>query len=105
MIAELFDAEAREATDEIQLAKGQTYALERGASSSLRINVLTGCFWVTREGDPLDYFATSDAPLVLHGRGLVVLEGIEECNVLTRSDSSARPESRVNTGFGYALQQ
>jgi hypothetical protein len=87
MSADLLDAGQREATrgeNEIQLAKGQTYALRLEPNSDLFINVLAGCFWVTLEGDALDYVASPGAPLVLSGEGLVVLEGVDSCNVLTR---------------------
>ena len=70
---------------EIQLAKGQTYALVLREDRHLEVTVLSGCFWVTVEGDSVDYVADPDAPLILSGGGLVVLEGIDGCNVLVRS--------------------
>jgi hypothetical protein len=88
MITDILAAEPRRRTSrvgEVQLAKGQTYALTLESESRTHIQVLSGCFWVTVEGHWEDYVATAESPLVLNGRGLIVLEGIDECNVLTRS--------------------
>lgn len=65
----------------LTLAKGQTYAVALDPESELLITVESGCFWVTVEGDSMDYAASVGAPVVVGGSGLVVLEGVDTYNV------------------------
>ena len=67
--------------EELFLAKGQTHALMLDHHRELVVAVSAGSLWVTVQGDPTDYVATADAPLVLRGSGLIVFEGIDEWNV------------------------
>ena len=86
----------RPAEQLLQLARGQLIAWER--PQGMRLRVLAGLVWVTRERDLGDHFLHAGDSFALHPRSRTLIQAEREARLIVEPAASDRPGPRSGRG-------
>jgi len=90
-------ASPRPAEELLQLARGQLVAWEK--PRAMRLRVLAGLVWVTRERDLGDHFLHAGDNFALHPRSRTLIQAEREARLIVEPvDSGDRPGPRSGRG-------
>ena len=72
-------------TVRLELSKKSTMSLE-GTKTGLVVRCFEGAIWLTRQGDARDYILTPGDKFIVQGRGLAVLQAMQDAVVSISED-------------------
>ena len=86
----------RPAEELLQLTRGQLVAWEK--PHAMRLRVLAGLVWVTRERDLGDHFLHAGDSFALHPRSRTLIQAEREARVIVEPATGNRPGPRSGRG-------
>lgn len=89
-------APRRPAEELLQLTRGELVAWDR--PQAMRLRVLAGLVWVTRERDLGDHFLHAGDSFVLHPRSRTLIQAEREARLIVEPVAGDRPGPRSGRG-------